>query len=84
MDIALFVIIILALIGLFIFMMRWESRIKRRYKNKAKSLLDMGEPNPEDVRDTIKNLRLYAGRLKKDKEAYQLIRNLQDRYGHLL
>ena len=84
MDIAVFIVIILVLVGLFIFLIRWESRIKRRYKAKALTLLDMGDPNPVEVRDTIKNLRLYMGRLRKDKEAQSLIISLQDKYGHLL
>ena len=84
MDIALFILFVAVLVGLFVFLMKWESRVKRRYKDKAISLLDMGDPNPNDVRDTIKNLRLYIGKIKKDKEARQLVRDLQDKYGHLL
>ena len=84
MDIAIFVIIILALAGLFYFVMRWEGRVKRRYKEKAISLLDMRDPDPKDVRDTIKNLRLYIGKIKKDKEAKKLVIDLQDKHGHLL
>jgi hypothetical protein len=84
MDIAIFILIIVALIGLFIVLMQWESRIKRRYKEKAISLLNMNDPNPKDVRETIKNLRLYVGKIRKDKEAQKLVGNLQDKYGHLL
>lgn len=84
MDIVIFILLIVALAGLFIFLMRWESRVKRKYKQKAIALLDMGDPNPAEVKETIKNLRLYTGKIKRDREAIGLIGSLQSKYGHLL
>ena len=84
MDLAIFIIVIVVLIGLFIFLRKWEYKIKTRYKDKAADLLDMGDPNPTEVRETIRCLRLYSGRIKKDKEAVGLVSRLQSKYGHLL
>jgi hypothetical protein len=73
------------LVAVFIFLMRWEKKIKARYKDKAITMLEMTyDPNPKDVRDTIKCLRLYSGRIKKDHEAINLLRSLQNKFGHLL
>jgi len=83
-DLALFILLIVVLIVLFVMLMRWEKRIKIRYKDKATELLDMDDPNPKDVQDTIKHLHLYSGRIKRDKEALALISSLQSKYGHLL
>lgn len=84
MDIFYFILIILALVGVFFLLVRWEKRAKRSYKEKANNLLLASDPDPKEVVDTIKNLRLYAGRFKKDKEAVSLVAALQNKYGHLL
>ena len=85
MDILLFVIFVLVLVALFIFLLRWEKRIKARYKDKAVFMLEMTDsPDPKEVKETIKYLRLYSGRIRKDHEALNLIRSLQNKYDHML
>ena len=84
MDLALFILFLLALVGLFIYLVMWERRIKNRYKARAESLLEMSDPDPREVKETIKHLRLYAGRVAKDKEAMELVSLLQGKFPHLL
>jgi len=84
MDVFLFILVIIGMAGVFYLLMRWEKSSKNTYKKKAANLLQTHDPNPKEVRDTIKNLRLYAGHIVKDKEAIRLITELQDKHGHLL
>ena len=84
MDLFLFIMVIVGMAGIFYLLMRWEKRTKKDYKEKAANLLLTSDPDPREVKDTIKNLHLYAGRFKKDKEAVNLITQLQDKHGHLL
>lgn len=84
MDTFLFIVIIVGLVGIFYLLTRWEKSTKKNYKEKAANLLLTSDPDPREVRDTIKNLRLYSGRVFKDKEAINLITQLQDKHGHLL
>ena len=84
MDIAVFNLIIIALVGLFIFLTKWETRTKNSYKEKAESLLELSDPDLKEVLETIKYLRLYGGRIFKDKDALRLANNLREKYGHLL
>ncbi|HEY98145.1 MAG TPA: hypothetical protein G4O16_08220 [Dehalococcoidia bacterium] len=84
MDIFLFILVIIGMVGVFYLLTRWEKRTKNTYKEKAANLLLASDPDPKEVRDTIKNLRLYAGRFFKDKEAIRLLTELQDKHGHLL
>jgi hypothetical protein len=76
--------VIVGLAGILFLLNRWEKRTKRNYKEKAADLLLTSDPDPKELRDTIKNLRLYAGHVFRDKEAYRLITELQNRHGHLL
>lgn len=84
MDTALFILMIVALVGLFILLTKSEARTKNRYKEKAESLLAISDPDLKEVRETIKHLRLYGGRIIKDKDALKLANNLAEKYGHLL
>jgi hypothetical protein len=84
MDTFYFVLIILALVGIFLLLVRWEKRSKKNYKEKANDLLLTSDPDPKELVDTIKNLRLYAGHFRKDKEAISLVTALQNKHGHLL
>ena len=45
MDIAVFILIIAALAGLYILLTKSETRTKNRYKEKAKSLLELTDPD---------------------------------------
>ncbi len=84
MDVFYFIVIIVGMVGIFYLLVRWEKRTKKDYKEKAANLLLTSDPDPREVKDTIKNLHLYAGHFKKDKEAINLITDLQDKHGHLL
>ena len=84
MDLFLFIMVIVGMAGIFYLLVRWEKRTKKDYKEKAANLLLTSDPDPREVKDTIKNLHLYSGRLKKDKEAVNLITQLQDKHGNLL
>jgi hypothetical protein len=84
MDIAVFILIIIVLAGLFYLLAKSEARTKNRYKEKAESLLAISDPDPRGVRETIKYLRLYSGRIFRDKEALKLADNLREKHGHLL
>lgn len=83
MDITFIVLFIVALIAIFYLLMRWEGSIKRDYKEKAITLLAAKDPDLKEVKDTIKHLRLYSGRIIKDKEAIQLSDQLRARFGNL-
>ena len=84
MDLFLFIMVIVGMAGIFYLLVRWEKRTKKDYKEKAANLLLTSDPDPREVKDTIKNLHLYSGRIKKDKEAVNLITQLQDKHGNLL
>lgn len=84
MDIFLFVVVIIGMAGILYLLMRWEKRTKQNFKDKASDLLLVSDPNPKEVKDTLKNLHLYAGRIRKDKEALRLIGELREKHGHLL
>jgi hypothetical protein len=73
---ALFIIaLILALVGL----NKLDARTKKKHKQQAYRLLDMADPDPKDVTNTIKVLRLYGGHWRKDKECVQLVQRLQEK-----
>ena len=84
MDVLYFILFFLALAGIYYLINRWETGDKDNYKQKAARLLMTSDPDPKEVKNTIKFLRLYAGRIKKDKEAIKLMSDLQNKHGHLL
>lgn len=84
MDLFLFIMVIVGMGGIFYLMVRWEKKTKKNYKEKAADLLLTSDPDLKELKDTIKNLHLYAGRFRKDKEAVNLITELQNKHGHLL
>jgi hypothetical protein len=79
MDYFYFILIILALVAAFIFLQRSDKKTKNRHKVDAYKLLDSPNPAPEEIVKTIKFLRLYGGRWRKDKEFLQLVERLQVR-----
>jgi hypothetical protein len=72
MDYVYFILIIGALIAAFIFLQRSDKKTKNKYKMDAYRLLDSPDPAPSEIVKTIKFLRLYGGRWRKDKEFIQL------------
>jgi hypothetical protein len=58
---------------------RLDARTRKKHKQTAYKLLEDTNPDIKKVRDTIKCLRLYGGRWKKDKECVLLVEKLQDK-----
>ena len=77
-------LIILALIGIMIFLSRLDTRTKNKYKTSAYEMLEMSDPDRKQLKECIKGLRLYGGRIKKDKEARELVTRLLQKHGSLL
>ena len=84
MDYVYFGLLILALIAAVIFISKLDTRTKSKYKTKAYELLEISDPDPKEVKDTYKGLHIYGGRIKKDKEARELIKCLLEKHGRLL
>lgn len=84
MDYLYFALIIIALLSIIFLLNRLEKGIKAKYKKTAYGLLEKASSDPREVKDTIKGLRLYGGRLFKDKECVQLVNRLLIKYRPLL
>jgi hypothetical protein len=84
MDYVYFILVILALVAVFIFLMKLDRKAKNNYKVNAYELLETDSPDPKQVKDCVRGLRLYGGHIKKDKEANDLIRRLIDKHGHVM
>lgn len=84
MDYLYFALIILACVGAIFLINRYEKRVKTKYKKTAYGLLETKQPDPKEVKDTIKGLRLYGGRLFKDKECTQLVDRLLIKFNSIL
>ena len=74
----IFILIIIALIAGYYFLHRIEVRTKNKHKMTAYELLEEKNPDPKKIKDTIKMLRLYGGRFRRDQEFAQLITLLHD------
>jgi hypothetical protein len=79
MDVVYFILIILALVGAMLLLRRSEKKTKNKCKKTAYRLLDTPNPDRAEVASTIKLLRLYGGRWRKDKEFVELVERLRDR-----
>jgi cbb3-type cytochrome oxidase subunit 3 len=79
MEYVVFILIILFLVFLLVLLSRIEKRTKNHWRKTAYAILEMKDPAREDILKTIKNLRLYGGRIKRDQEFKQLIERLQDK-----
>ena len=51
---------------------RSEGKTKNKWKLAAYNLLEVKNPDPQKVRETIKFLRIYGGHFRKDPEFTQL------------
>jgi hypothetical protein len=58
---------------------KMDARTRKKHKQAAYKLLEETNPDIKKVKDTIKCLRLYGGRWKKDKESVLLVEKLQDK-----
>jgi hypothetical protein len=79
MDYFYFFLFVVVLVGALVLLMRIDARIKRRYRKDAYTLLEDPSPSAADVRRTIKGLRLYGGRWRRNKEFIQLTERLIER-----
>ena len=78
MDYLYFVLIIFALVAIIYLLGRSEKRLKNKYKKDAYRLLETPNPGRGEIIKTIKYLRLYGGRWRKDKEFIELVKRLVD------
>jgi len=83
MDYFYFILIIFALLFIIYFLNRIERRTKAKLKKTAYGLLEIDRPDPKEMKDIIKGLRLYGGRWFKDKECVQLVDRLVVKYNSL-
>lgn len=79
MEYVSFILVILVLIFLLYLLNRLDKRTKNKWRKSAYDLLEMENPDKNEVINTIKYLRLYGGRIRKDKEFVQLVARLQDK-----
>jgi hypothetical protein len=79
MDYFIFALIIIGLVFIIVLLNRIEKKTKLGLKKTAYRLLDEVNPTPKEIEDTIKGLRLYGGRLFKDKECVQLVSRLVEK-----
>jgi hypothetical protein len=80
MDYLLFALFVLALVGVLFLIRKMDARDKNKYKKAAYGLLEASNPDPKEVKNTLRGLRLYGGRFRKDKEFMLLIKRLLDKY----
>jgi hypothetical protein len=74
-----FALIVVALCVIWWLLNRMDKRTKNRYKKNAYRLLDQSDCSKQEITQTIKMLRLYGGRFRKDKEFVQLVNRLIDK-----
>jgi hypothetical protein len=71
-----FAVIVIALIAAWFMLNRMDKKTKNKYKKDAYRLLDEPSATVKEITYTIKMLRLYGGRFRKDKEFVQLVNRL--------
>jgi len=79
MEYVAFVLLILFLALVLILLTRLDKRIRNKWRKNAYDLLEMGNPDPQEIVKTIKHLRLYGGRIRRNKECQQLISRLHEK-----
>jgi hypothetical protein len=67
------------LLALLVLLSRLDRRTKNKHKQMAYRLLETSGPDPKEVKNIIKLLRLYGGRWRKDKECIELVQRLQEK-----
>ncbi len=76
MDYIWFILMVLVLVGAWILVNRIDKRAKERYRREAYRILDTENPTEKELKDTLRGLSLYGGRMKKDKEFEELKKRL--------
>jgi len=79
MEYVIFILLILFLGFLLILIAGIDRRTKNKWRKTAYGLLENEHPDRKEIVKAIKNLRLYGGRIRRDKEFKQLITRLHDR-----
>jgi hypothetical protein len=79
-EIVAFILIVIVLAVSIWLLIRSEKRTKNKWKLTAYKLLEEKNPDPKKVKETIKFLRIYGGRINKDHEFTQLDILLCDLY----
>jgi hypothetical protein len=79
MDYLYLFLLVAFLAGMLFFLFRLEKREKYRQRKAAYDLLERHDASAQEIRKALKNLRLYGGRWRKDKEFLQLILRLEER-----
>jgi hypothetical protein len=81
MDYVYIFLFILVLVLLLVGLNKLDAGSKKKYKREAYKVLEDTGNDPKKIKDTIKSLRLYSGRWRKDKESVQLVERLQEKLG---
>jgi hypothetical protein len=79
MEYLWFVLIIIVLLLALVGLNKIDKREKNKYRKAAYTLLETVNPDLKEIKNTIKGLRLYGGRWRKDQEFVQLVKRLQDK-----
>jgi hypothetical protein len=79
-EIITFVLVILAIAAALWLLYRSEKRTKKKWKLTAYRLLEEKNPDPKKIKDTIRFIRIYGGRISKDPEFTHLDKLLCDLY----
>jgi hypothetical protein len=79
MDVVWFILILAFLVFIMFVLNKLDRMTKNKYRRNAYTLLETENPDTKEIKDTIKGLRLYGGRLRKDEEFQKLIKELQDK-----
>ena len=79
MEYVYFILLILFLALVLILLSRIDKGIKNKWRKTAYDLLEIGNPDPQEIIKTIKHLRLYGGRIRRDKEFQQIISRLHEK-----
>ncbi|OGN95264.1 MAG: hypothetical protein A2Y89_02015 [Chloroflexi bacterium RBG_13_51_18] len=71
-DILFFIGLILLLAGAVYLLHRIDVKEKNKHKIHAYNLLDKDNPDPKDIKNSIRLLSAYGGRFRKDQEFMEL------------
>ena len=71
-DVLTYLGVMVVLGGAWWFIKRMDGAAKDKSREKAYKLLEMDNPPAKEIKRTIRDLHLYGGRLKRDKEFVQL------------
>jgi hypothetical protein len=83
MDYVWFVLFMVVLAGILFFISWSDKKMKRKYVEDAVNLIQSPNPERKKLVDTIRGLRLYGGRWRKDPEFQELRLQLQDKLASL-